>query len=88
MSDVSKENQIPVTQIEVTPQAPSVWSTLFWDGVWKNNSALVQLLGLCPLLAVSTSVTNAQGLGLATMFELICTNSVKLSKMISVFQFM
>ena len=29
MSDVSKENQIPVTQIEVTPQAPSVWSTLF-----------------------------------------------------------
>ena len=49
MSDVSKENQIPVTQIEVTPQAPSVWSTLFWDGVWKNNSAIVQLLGLCPL---------------------------------------
>ena len=56
MSDVSKENQIPVTQIEVTPQAPSVWSTLFWDGVWKNNSALVQLLGLCPLLAVSNDI--------------------------------
>ena len=75
MSDVSKENQIPVTQIEVTPQAPSVWSTLFWDGVWKNNSALVQLLGLCPLLAVSNSVMNALGLGLATMFVLICTNT-------------
>ena len=70
------EHQIPVTQIEAlaTP-TPSVWKTLFMDGVWKNNSALVQLLGLCPLLAVSNSVTNALGLGLATMFVLITTNT-------------
>ena len=54
------ENQIPVTQIETeNSPTPSVWKTLFMDGVWKNNSALVQLLGLCPLLAVSNSVTNA-----------------------------
>ena len=47
------ENQIPVTQIETeNSPTPSVWKTLFMDGVWKNNSALVQLLGLCPLLAV------------------------------------
>ena len=70
------ENQIPVTQIETeNSPTPSVWKTLFMDGVWKNNSALVQLLGLCPLLAVSNSVTNALGLGLATMFVLIATNT-------------
>ncbi|OBW95082.1 elongation factor G [Gallibacterium salpingitidis] len=54
----------------------SVWKTLLWQGVWKNNSTLVQLLGLCPLLAVSNTVANALGLGLATMLVLICTNSV------------
>lgn len=44
------------------------------QGLWKNNSALVQLLGLCPLLAVSSTVTNALGLGLATTLVLTCTN--------------
>ena len=37
------------------------------NGLWKNNPALVQLLGLCPLLGVSSSVVNALGLGVATM---------------------
>lgn len=44
------------------------------NGLWKNNSALVQLLGLCPLLAVSSTATNALGLGLATTLVLVCTN--------------
>ena len=44
------------------------------QGLWKNNPALVQLLGLCPLLGVSSSVVNATGLGLATMAVLICSN--------------
>lgn len=44
------------------------------DGLWKNNPALVQLLGLCPLLAVTGSVVNALGLGLATMLVLIGSN--------------
>jgi hypothetical protein len=33
------------------------------QGLWKNNSALVQLLGMCPLLAVTSTATNALGLG-------------------------
>jgi electron transport complex protein RnfE len=45
-------------------------------GLWSNNPALVQLLGLCPLLAVSSSVVNALGLGLATLLVLTTTNSV------------
>ena len=44
------------------------------DGLWNNNSALVQLLGLCPLLAVTGSVVNALGLGLATMLVLVGSN--------------
>lgn len=44
------------------------------NGLWKNNPALVQLLGLCPLLAVTGSVVNALGLGLATMMVLLGSN--------------
>lgn len=44
------------------------------QGLWHNNPALVQLLGLCPLLAVTATVTNALGLGLATMLVLIGSN--------------
>ncbi len=36
------------------------------QGLWKNNSALVQLLGLCPLLEVTSTATDALGLGLAS----------------------
>lgn len=45
------------------------------NGLWKNNPALVQLLGLCPLLAVTGSVVNALGLGLATMLVLVGSNA-------------
>lgn len=44
------------------------------DGLWNNNPATVQILGLCPLLAVSGSVVNAMGLGLATMMVLASSN--------------
>lgn len=46
------------------------------DGLWRNNGALVQLLGLCPLLAVSGSVVNALGMGLATIAVLTTTSSL------------
>ncbi len=48
---------------------------LLAQGLWKNNSALVQLLGMCPLLAVTSTATNALGLGLATTLVLTCTNA-------------
>ncbi|WP_312957963.1 electron transport complex subunit E [Stutzerimonas nitrititolerans] len=44
------------------------------NGLWKNNPALVQLLGLCPLLGVSNSSVNALGLGLATALVLASSN--------------
>ena len=45
------------------------------NGLWKNNPALVQLLGLCPLLGVSNSTVNALGLALASAVVLICSNT-------------
>jgi electron transport complex protein RnfE len=51
------------------------------DGLWNNNAGLVQLLGLCPLLAVTTSAINGLGLGLATTLTLVTTNTtVSLSR--------
>jgi len=43
-------------------------------GVWEDNPGLVQLLGLCPLLAVTTTFVNGLGLGLATMTVLTLSN--------------
>lgn len=44
------------------------------QALWQNNPALVQLLGLCPLLAVSSSVVNALGLAIATTMVLVFSN--------------
>ncbi|NWO06163.1 MAG: electron transport complex subunit E [Alteromonadaceae bacterium] len=49
-------------------------SEIIKDGLWNNNAALVQVLGLCPLLAVTSTVVNAIGLGLATLLVLIGSN--------------
>jgi len=46
------------------------------NGLWNNNVALVQLLGLCPLLAVTGTVINGLGLGLATMLTLVLSNAI------------
>jgi electron transport complex protein RnfE len=45
-------------------------------GLWSGNPALVQMLGLCPLLAITTTVVNGLALGLATTAVLILTNAV------------
>ena len=44
------------------------------EGLLDNNPTLVQLLGMCPTLATTTSVKNAFGMGLATTAVLICSN--------------
>ncbi|TEU23307.1 MAG: electron transport complex subunit E [Gammaproteobacteria bacterium] len=45
------------------------------NGLWNNNQALVALLGLCPLLAVTNNVVNSIALGLATTFVLVASNT-------------
>ncbi len=48
----------------------------FTNGIWAENPALVQLLGMCPTLAITNSVANALTMGAATTFVLICSNVV------------
>ena len=54
--------------------ATSSYGRLIKDGLWSNNQALVALLGLCPLLAVTTNAVNGLGLGLATLLTLTASN--------------
>lgn len=52
------------------------YSKITRDGLWTNNPGIVQLLGLCPLLAVTGTVINGLGLGLATTMTLIASNVI------------
>lgn len=46
------------------------------QGLWTNNPAMVQMLGLCPLLAVSNSAINGMVLGVLTILVLVCSNTL------------
>jgi len=48
----------------------------FIKGLWRENPVFVQVLGMCPALAVSNSARNALAMGLATMFVLVMSNAV------------
>ncbi|MCB1868986.1 MAG: electron transport complex subunit E [Gammaproteobacteria bacterium] len=55
--------------------ATNGYGRLIKDGLWNNNQALVALLGLCPLLAVTNSAVNGLGLGLATLVVITLSNA-------------
>lgn len=67
-----QENDMAKTTI--APTVPGEYQQIAIQGLWKNNPGLVQLLGLCPLLAVTATLTNALGLGLATLIVLVGSN--------------
>jgi len=52
------------------------YTPIFKEGFWNNNPGLVQLLGLCPLLAVTGTVVNGLGLGIATTLTLLISNGL------------
>jgi len=56
-----------------TKAAPTNLNTLL-TGLWNENPVFVQLLGMCPTLAVTNSVRNALGMGLATAFVLVTSS--------------
>jgi electron transport complex protein RnfE len=47
---------------------------IIYNGLWKQNPGLVQILGMCPTLAISNNVVNALSLGLATAFVMAMSN--------------
>lgn len=52
------------------------WTERLVTGLWKDNPGLVQLLGLCPLLAVTSTLVNGVGLGIATLFVVTFSNAL------------
>jgi electron transport complex protein RnfE len=52
----------------------SAYKEITYNGLWKQNVILTQVLGLCPLLATSTSMVNAVSLGLATIVVMLLSN--------------
>ena len=54
--------------------SPQQFREIAWNGLWKQNTGLAQLLGLCPILAISTSMVNAVSLGLATILVMAMSN--------------
>lgn len=52
------------------------FSSELMKGIWKENPLFVIVLGTCPALAVSTSVENGIGMGIAATFVLVCSNIV------------
>ncbi|TEW47636.1 electron transport complex subunit E [Psychromonas algicola] len=70
------ENELSEAELaeSKTQTEASIYKELSLQGLWKNNPGIVQLLGLCPLLAVTNTVTNALGLGLATLFVVVASN--------------
>ncbi len=54
----------------------NTYRNIAYEGLWNNNTAFVQLLGLCPLLAITNTMVNSLGLGLATTLTLICSNVI------------
>jgi len=59
-----------------TTNTLSAFRSVAHEGVWKQNTSLVQLLGLCPLLAVSTTFVNGVSLAIATIFVMALSSGV------------
>lgn len=54
-----------------TPSGPEALYAEFAKGIWKENPVFVQVLGMCPVLAVTNSAVNAVAMGAATLFVLV-----------------
>jgi electron transport complex protein RnfE len=59
-----------------SPSRDSSGTDEFIKGLWRENPVFVQVLGMCPVLAVSNTARNALAMGLATLFVLVLSNAV------------
>lgn len=72
--ELDEQVEVDVEQENTEQKTMTNWADISWQGLWKNNPALVQLLGLCPLLAVTNTLVNALGLAIATLLVLVVSN--------------
>lgn len=64
--------EIPVTVIPMGTDASD--TDVFLNGLWQQNPVFVQVLGMCPVLAVTNTAINSLAMGLATLFVLVMSN--------------
>jgi electron transport complex protein RnfE len=77
MNDTNNLNTSDVSSVLPNTEANEPQAmVLNYDGLWKQNPAIVQLLGLCPVLAVSNNLANAFSLGIATLLVLMLTSGL------------
>lgn len=74
MNNINSFSDEKMTQPNFIKTKLSEYKHIAENGLWTNNQALVALLGLCPLLAVTNNTVNGIGLGLATMAVLLISN--------------
>jgi len=60
----------------LSSQSPTTATDEFIKGLWRENPVFVQVLGMCPTLAVTNTAMNALAMGLATLFVLVMSNMV------------
>ena len=70
MHDHLQSVPAPAAAAAAAATGPTAGAELL-KGLWRENPVLVQLLGLCPTLAVTNSVANALAMGVATLFVLV-----------------
>ena len=76
MSEVNQETTQEVAQeMEVKAQPKVFYSEIVENGLWKQNPGLVQLLGLCPTLAMTVSLVNGFSLGVMTAVVMAASNA-------------
>ena len=61
-------------ETDINPHSDSISTDEFIKGLWRDNPVFVQVLGMCPVLAVSNTAINALAMGLATTFVLLMSN--------------
>ena len=59
---------------DIKPADPSQYYAEFVKGIWRENPIFVQVLGMCPMLAVTNSAMNGLAMGIATTFVLVCSS--------------
>lgn len=70
---MSEENQSSVETVKPTPKI--AYGEIVQNGLWKQNPGVVQLLGLCPTLAMTVSLVNGFSLGLMTALVMAASNA-------------
>lgn len=75
LSDMSDENGRPPSP-DISVSTEPLLRDIMLSGVFTNNVTFVQILGLCPLMAITTTATNGLGLGLMTAMVLACSNFI------------